>query len=60
MRLSSRTGGIQMSVTQSAEGSVAARQASFATRHQHLAPFLLAIAIAAASIAVSLAVSGLP
>jgi len=49
-----------MSVTQSAEGPVAARQASIATRHQHLAPFLVAIAIAAASIAVSLAFTGLP
>jgi len=49
-----------MSVTQPAEGIAAARQASVATRHQHLAPFLVAIAIAAASIVVSLAVTGLP
>ena len=39
---------------------VASPRSGFADRHPHLAPFLLAVAIAAVSIAVSLGFTGLP
>jgi hypothetical protein len=49
-----------MSVTHSGASFAPVRLSAFATRHPQLAPFLVAVAIAAVTVSVALAFVGLP